>query len=182
MARANANQLIQQSGNRKPRVHIKYETWIGDAMQLVELPFVVGVMADLSGANRPEDSLADRSFTDFSAAKFGDRMKSLKPRVNMLVPSTLPGKEGDLRVDITFESMDDFSPEAIARKVKPLRLLLENRERLKNLAVHLDGKDTEQLEAILANPALLAAMASAPPPPDTPSGDAGAGDAPQENA
>lgn len=172
------NELIQESGSRKPRVHIAYKTFIGGAMKLVELPFVVGVMADLTGANKPEETLDERRFLDFSAGEFGKRMKALKPRVNMHVPSTLPGMEGELHVDITFESMDDFSPEAIARKVEPLRVLLESRESLKNLANHLDGKDTAQLEKILSDPALLAAMSSIPSQEPT----SGAGDANQENA
>ncbi len=157
---SSANRLIEQSGKRKPRVHIKYETFTGGATKLVELPFVVGVMADLTGSNRPADSLKDRRFTEFSAGEFDSRMKAMKPQAKMMVPNRLTGEEGELSVQLTFESMNDFTPEAIARQVEPLRKLIERRDKLQNLAAHLDGKDTEELEKILADPTVVAAMAA----------------------
>ena len=156
--------------NRAPRVQIEYDVELYGAQKKVELPFVVGVMADLSG--KPADPLApvqDRKFLDIDAENFDSRLKAMKPRVAFQVPNTLTG-EGNLSVDITFESMEDFSPAAIAAKVEPLRKLLEARTQLSNLLSYMDGKDNaEQLLAkALANPDLLKSLATAPKPSETP--------------
>lgn len=156
--------------NRAPRVQIEYDVELYGAQKKVELPFVVGVMADLSG--KPADPLApvqDRKFLDIDAENFDSRLKAMKPRVAFQVPNTLTG-EGNLSVDITFESMDDFSPAAIAAKVEPLRKLLEARTQLSNLLSYMDGKDNaEQLLAkALADPTLLKSLATAPKPSETP--------------
>lgn len=156
--------------NRAPRVQIEYDVELYGAQKKVELPFVVGVMADLSG--KPSDPLApiqDRKFLDIDAENFDSRLKAIKPRVAFQVPNTLTG-QGNLSVDITFESMEDFSPAAIAAKVEPLRKLLEARTQLSNLLSYMDGKDNaEQLLAkTLADPELLKSLASAPKPSETP--------------
>ncbi|MBC7156718.1 MAG: type VI secretion system contractile sheath small subunit [Rhodobacteraceae bacterium] len=150
--------------NRAPRVQIEYDVELYGAEKKVQLPFVMGVMADLSG--KPEDPLpavADRKFLEIDVDNFDDRMKSMKPRAAFSVPNTLTG-EGNLAVDITFESMDDFSPAAIARKVEPLRKLLEARTQLSNLMTYMDGKTgAENLIAqIIQDPALLSALAATP--------------------
>ena len=156
--------------NRAPRVQIEYDVELYGAQKKVELPFVVGVMADLSG--KPADPLApvqDRKFLDIDAENFDSRLKAMKPRVAFQVPNTLTG-QGNLSVDITFESMDDFSPAAIATKVEPLRKLLEARTQLSNLLSYMDGKDNaEQLLAkALADPDLIKSLAAAPKPTETP--------------
>lgn len=152
--------------NRVPRVQIEYDVELYGAQKKVELPFVVGVMADLSG--KPADPLApvqDRKFLEIDAESFDDRLKAMKPRVAFQVPNTLTG-EGNMSVDITFESMEDFSPGAIARKVEPLRKLLEARTQLSSLLSYMDGKDgAEQLIGkVLNDPELLKSLASAPKP------------------
>ena len=106
----------------------------------MQLPFVMGVMADLSGKPaEPLPPVAERKFLEIDVDNFDDRMKAMKPRVAFKVPNTLTG-EGNLAVDITFESMDDFSPAAVARKVDALNKLLEARTQLSNLLTYMDGK------------------------------------------
>jgi type VI secretion system protein ImpB len=160
--------------NRAPRVQIEYDVELFGAQKKVQLPFVMGVMSDLSG--KPAEALppvADRKFMEIDVDNFDDRMKSMKPRVEFQVPNTLSG-EGNISVDITFESMDDFSPAAVARKVDALAKLMEARNQLKNLVTYMDGKGgAEQLIAkVLQDPALLQSLA-ATPNPDAASGDAG---------
>jgi type VI secretion system protein ImpB len=152
--------------NRAPRVQIEYDVELYGASKKIQLPFIMGVLADLSG--KPADPLApiaDRKFLEIDVDNFNDRLKGMRPRVAFTVPNTLTG-EGNLAVDITFESMDDFSPDALARKVEPLRRLLEAREQLSNLLSYMDGKDgAEALVAKLLNdPSLRKALAAAPKP------------------
>jgi type VI secretion system protein ImpB len=152
--------------NRVPRVQIEYDVELYGAQKKVELPFVVGVMADLTG--KPADPLApvqDRKFLEIDAESFDDRLKAMKPRVAFQVPNTLTG-EGSLNVDVTFEKLDDFSPAAIARKVEPLRKLLEARSQLSSLLSYMDGKDGAEalISKVLADPDLLKSLASAPKP------------------
>ncbi len=161
---ASSQKFIQR--NRAPRVQIEYDVELYGAQKKVELPFVMGVMADLTG--KPVDPLApvqDRKFLEIDAENFDDRLKAMKPHVAFQVPNTLTG-EGNLSVDITFESMDDFSPAAVARKIEPLRKLLEARTQLSNLLSYMDGKDgAEQLIArALNDPTVLKALAAAPKP------------------
>jgi len=152
--------------NRAPRVQIEYDVELYGAEKKVQLPFVMGVMSDLSGkSEEPLPAVADRKFLEIDVDNFDDRMKSMKPRAAFAVPNTLTG-EGNLSVDITFESMDDFSPAAIARKVEPLRKLLEARTQLSNLMTYMDGKTgAEDLIAkVMQDPALLKSLAAAPAP------------------
>ena len=154
--------------NRAPRVQIEYDVELYGAEKKVQLPFVMGVMSDLSG--KPADPLApvaDRKFLDIDVDNFDARMKSMKPRVAFQVPNTLTG-EGNLAVDITFESMDDFTPAAVARKVDGLRQLLESRQQLANLLTYMDGKTgAEELIAnVVKDPALLKSLADARKPTD----------------
>ena len=150
--------------NRAPRVQIEYDVELYGAEKTIQLPFVMGVMADLSGkSEEPLPAVADRKFLEIDVDNFDSRMKSIKPRAAFTVPNTLTG-EGNLAVDLTFESMDDFSPAAVAQKVEPLKKLLEARTQLSNLSTYMDGKTgAEELMAkIINDPALLKALTSAP--------------------
>jgi len=147
--------------NRAPRVQIEYEVELYGAQKKVQVPFVMGVLGDLSG--EPAEPLApvdERRFMAIDVDNFDERMKSMKPRVAFRVPNTLTG-EGSLNVDITFESMEDFSPAAVARKVDALGKLLEARSQLSNLVTYMDGKaGAEDLIArILNDPTLLKTLA-----------------------
>ena len=146
--------------NRAPRVQIEYDVELYGAQKKVQLPFVMGVLSDLSG--KPEEPLpavADRKFLEVDVDNFDSRMKAMKPRVAFQVPNTLTG-EGNVSVDITFESMDDFSPAAIAKKVDALSKLLEARQQLSNLITYMDGKTgaEELISKVLADPALLSTL------------------------
>ena len=146
--------------NRAPRVQIEYDVELYGAQKKVQLPFVMGVMSDLSG--KPEEPLppvSDRKVLEVDVDNFDARMKSMKPRVAFQVENTLTG-EGNLPVDITFESMDDFSTAAVARKVDGLNKLLEARTQLANLITYMDGKTgaEELIAKVLADPALLSSL------------------------
>ena len=159
--------------NRAPRVQIEYDVELYGAEKKVQLPFVMGVLADLSG--KPTEALppvADRKFLEIDVDNFDSRMKAMKPRVAFPVENTLTG-EGKLMVEITFQNMDDFSPAAVARKVDALAKLLEAREQLSNLLTYMDGKQgAEDLIAkVLQDPALLKTVASAAKPADNAGGD-----------
>ncbi len=164
MAKASSQKFIAR--NRAPRVQIEYDVETYGSEKKVQLPFVVGVMSDLSG--KPSDPLpavADRKMLEVDIDNFDDRMKSMKPRVAFTVPNTLTG-EGNLAVDITFKSMDDFSPAAVARNVEGLNKLLEARTQLSNLMTYMDGKTGAEtlIAQVLQDPALLASLAAAPKP------------------
>jgi type VI secretion system protein ImpB len=149
--------------NRAPRVQIEYDVELYGAEKKVQLPFVMGVLSDLSG--KPAEALppvADRKLLDFDVDNFDSRMKSMKPRVAFQVPNTLTG-EGNMSVDITFENIDDFSPAAVARKVDSLNQLLTARQQLSNLITYMDGKSGAEdlLAKVIKDPALLNSLASA---------------------
>ncbi len=152
--------------NRAPRVQIEYDVEIYGSEKKIQIPFVMGVLADLSG--KPLEALpdpADRKFLEIDIDNFDARMKAMKPRVAFHVPNTLTG-EGNLAVDITFENMDDFSPANVAKKVDALNRLLEARTELHNLLSYMDGKTgAEDLIAkVLNDPALMKTLAAAPKP------------------
>ena len=152
--------------NRAPRVQIEYDVELYGAQKKVQLPFVMGVMADLSGSPaEPLPAVADRKFLEISSDNFDDRMKAMKPRVAFQVPNTLTG-EGNLPVELTFEKMEDFTPGAIAKRVGALSELLKARDQLSNLVTYMDGKGgaEELIRKVLADPTLLQALASAPKP------------------
>jgi len=153
--------------NRAPRVQIEYDVELYGAEKKVQLPFVMGVLADLSG--KPAQPLApvdDRKFLDIDVDNFDSRMKALKPRAAFQVPNTLTG-EGNINVELTFESMDDFSPAAIAKKVGALNQLLEARTQLANLLTYMDGKTgaEELIGKVLQDPTLLKTLAAVPNAP-----------------
>ena len=164
MAKASSQKFIAR--NRAPRVQIEYDVELYGAEKKVELPFVMGVMADLSG--KPAEALpnvGDRKFLEIDVDNFDDRLKASKPRVAFQVPNTLTG-EGNINVEMTFESMDDFSPAAVARKVDSLNKLLTARTQLSNLLTYMDGKGGAEnlISKLLSDPALLQAVSAAPKP------------------
>ena len=159
MAKPSSQKFIAR--NRAPRVQIEYEVELYGAQKKVQVPFVMGVLSDLSGEPAEQLSPVDeRKFMAIDVDNFDERMKSMKPRLAFRVPNTLTG-EGSLNVDITFESMEDFSPAAVARKVGALGKLLEARSQLSNLVTYMDGKaGAEDLIAkILNDPTLLKTLA-----------------------
>lgn len=171
MAKPSSQKFIAR--NRAPRVQIEYDVEVYCAQKKVQVPFVMGVMADLSGdAKDPLPPVDDRKFLNIDVDNFDERMKSMKPRVAVSVPNTLTG-EGNLQVDITFESMDDFSPAAVARKVDSLNKLLEARSQLSNLITYMDGKaGAEDLIAkALNDPALLKSLVEQGKPADEKAGE-----------
>lgn len=152
--------------NRAPRVQIEYDVEVYGSEKKVQLPFVMGVMSDLSGKPKePLAPVADRKFLEFDVDNFDERLKSMKPRVAFQVPNTLTG-EGNISVDITFESMEDFSPAAVAKKVDALNKLLQARGELSNLLTYMDGKTgaEELIAKVLQDPNLLKSLSSAPKP------------------
>jgi type VI secretion system protein ImpB len=152
--------------NRAPRVQIEYDVEVYGAEKKVQLPFVMGVMADLSGkSTEPPPPVADRKFLDVDADNFDARMKAMKPRAAFQVPNKLTG-EGNISVDITFESMEDFSPAAVAAKVDGLKQLLEARQQLANLVTYMDGKTgaEELIAKVVKDEALLKSLAAAQAP------------------
>jgi type VI secretion system protein ImpB len=164
VARESSQKFIAR--NRAPRVQIEYDVELYGAEKVIQLPFVMGVLADLSGkSEQPPPSVADRKFLEIDVDNFEDRLKSMKPSVAFQVPNTLTG-EGNLNIALTFESMDDFSPAAVARKVDSLNQLLQARTQLANLLTYMDGKSgAEELIAnALKDPTLLQALAAAPKP------------------
>ena len=149
--------------NRAPRVHIEYEVETFGSRQKIELPFVMGVMSDLSGKSEVEKkSMNDRDFVEFDMDNFEERMSAIKPRAAFVVDNTLTG-EGKMGVDLTFNKMDDFTPGEIAKQVPALKKLLDARQELNDLSVYMDGKDGAQglLEKLMADPDLLKSVIKA---------------------
>ena len=149
---------------RPPRVNITYEVELGGAQVMKELPFVVGVISDLSG--QPKDGLPrlkDRKFVEIDRDNFDDVLKSMKPRVALRVDNTLKGDGSELSVELNFEKLSDFEPESIVRQVEPLRKLLEVRGQLKDLQSRTEGNDRleEMLGEIIDNEALRTKMKEA---------------------
>ena len=152
--------------NRAPRVQIEYDVELYGAEKKIQLPFIMGVLSDLSG--KPSDPLppvGERKFMEIDVDNFDSRMKSMKPRVAFQVPNTLTG-EGNIAVDITFDSMDDFSPAAVAAKVDGLKQMLEARQQLANLITYMDGKTgaEELISKVIKDEALLNSLAAARKP------------------
>ena len=160
--------------NRAPRVHITYEDPY-NAERLIELPFVMGVMSDLSGNNPGVEKAAivDRKFLDFDMDNFDSRMAAINPGVTMRVANKLSDDPTEkMSVNLRFEKMADLSPVAVARQVPATAKLLEAREQLANLLRYMDGKVAaeDQLKKLLNDPDLMASLnakaAAAPKPAD----------------
>ncbi len=163
MAKNNSSQKFIKR-NRAPRVQIEYDVEVYGSEKKIELPFVMGVLTDLSGQSLEElPDASERKFLDIDIDNFDERLKAVKPRAAFAVPNTLTD-EGQLMVDITFESIDDFSPAAVANKVDALKRLLEARTQLSNLQTYMDGKsDAESLiHQLLQDPVLLKTLSQAP--------------------
>ena len=164
MAKASSQKFIAR--NRAPRVQIEYDVEVYGAAKKINLPFIMGVMADLSGnPKEPLPGVEQRKFLEIDVDNFDERLKNMKPRVAFQVPNKLTG-EGNLPVEVTFESMDDFSPAAVARKVDALNKLLTARTELANLLTYMDGKSgaEELVGKLLNDPNLLKSLAAAPKP------------------
>lgn len=143
---------------RPPRVHITYDVEVGDAIEMKELPFVVGVVADLSGKpDEPLPRLRDRKFVEIDRDNFNAVLKGMKPRLAFRVDNKLTDDDTKLAVELRFNSLDDFEPEQVARQVEPLRKLLDTRIQLKALLAKADGNDrlSERLQEIISNTELL---------------------------
>jgi type VI secretion system protein ImpB len=149
MAREGTQKKLERV--RPPRVNISYDVETGGAIETKELPFLMGVLADLSG--NPAEALPrlkERKFVEVTPDNFDDVLKNMKPRVQFAVANKLaPEAGGKIAVDLTFESLDDFSPEAVAKKVGPLKELLDLRTKLADLRGSLQGN--EKLDEILQN-------------------------------
>ena len=159
---------------RKPRVHITYEVEVGDAQEVKELPFVVGVMGDFSGdPTKPLRPLQDRKFTQIDRDNFNDVMASMNPGLNLRVENTLKGDGTEFAVNLAFNSIEDFEPARVAQQIEPLRKLLQTRNELRDLLTKVDR--SEDLEAILDRvlqnseelKAFSASLGIAPPAPNT---------------
>lgn len=164
MAKDSSQKFIAR--NRAPRVQIEYDVELYGAEKKIQLPFVMGVLADLSGKpTSPLPIVEDRKFLEIDVDNFNSRMKSIKPRVAFQVPNTLTG-EGNLNIDISFENMDDFSPAAVAKKNDALNKLLEARQQLSNLMTFMDGKGGAEdlIGKVLSDPALLKSLVSSAKP------------------
>lgn len=133
---------------RPPRVHITYDVQVGDAIEKRDIPFVVGVLADLSGVpDKPLPPIAKRKFVSIDRDNVNDVMKKIGPRLAFKVPNRLSEDDTKLNVELRFESMEDFQPAKVAQQVTPLRKLLELRNSLANLRSSLIGN--EKLENLL---------------------------------
>jgi len=133
---------------RKPRVHLTYDVEVGGAIQVKELPFVMGVLADLSG--KPEEALPrlkDRKFVEIDRDNFNKVLAGTKPRLAFQADNTLQGDDSKINVELRFNHISDFEPEQVANQVEPLRKLLEARDRLSDLVNKMDGND--KLEQLL---------------------------------
>ncbi|MBI5384362.1 MAG: type VI secretion system contractile sheath small subunit [Verrucomicrobia bacterium] len=164
MAKSSSQKFVAR--NRAPRVQIEYDVELYGAEKKVELPFVMGVMADLSGKPaEPLPPVADRKYLEIDVDNFDERLKASKPRVAFQVPNTLTG-EGNLSVEMTFDSMEDFSPAAVAKKVDALNKLLQARTELANLLSYMDGKDGAEalIGKLLNDPELMKSLTAAPKP------------------
>lgn len=147
---------IQQkiSRIRPPRVHISYEVETGGAIEMKELPFVVGVLGDFSG--KPADPLPrmrDRKFVEIDRDNFDNVLAGMKPRLQLGVENKLNNEGGKMAVELNFRSMEDFEPDQVVQQVEPLRRLVEARRNLSDLLAKMDGNDKlgELLEDVLNN-------------------------------
>src|SRR5262245_29443904 len=151
---------------RKPRVHITYDVEVGDAIEQKELPFVVGVLADLAG--QPKDQqprIKDRKFVEIDRDNFNQVLAGIKPRLAFRVPNRLANDESRLGVELEFRHMDDYAPEAVAQQDEPIRKLVEARQRLNELALKINTNDKleELLQDVVQNTDALKQVSAAAP-------------------
>lgn len=148
MARQSIHKKLEKV--RPPRVHITYDVEVGDAIEVKELPFVMGVLADFSGQpEEPLPRLKDRKFVEVTPDNFDQVLEACKPHLAFSVENKLSEdpNAGQLKVDLRFKSLEDFEPEQVARQVKPLKELLDLRTKLADLRGGLQGND--KLEELL---------------------------------
>lgn len=139
---------------RAPRVHLTYDVEIGDAIEMKEIPFVVGVLSDLSGKpDEPLPRLKDRKFVEIDRDNFNKVLEGMKPRLAYRVDNKLTEEDTKLAVELRFKSMDDFHPERVAGQIEPLRKMVEARQKLSDLLNKLDGNDKldELLQGVIAS-------------------------------
>src|SRR5512136_2471570 len=139
---------------RSPRVQITYDVEIGDSIEMKDIPFVVGALADLSGKpDEPLPKLKDRKFVEIDRDNFNNVLEAMKPRVAFKVDNKLTNDDTKIAVDLRFKSMDDFHPERVVQQVEPLRKLVEARRKLSDLLSKLDGNDRldELLQEVIAS-------------------------------
>jgi type VI secretion system protein ImpB len=139
---------------RAPRVQITYDVEIGDSIEMKEIPFVMGVLADLSGKpDQPLPRLKDRKFTEIDRDNFNNVLEAMKPRLAFKADNKLTGDDTKMAVELKFKSLDDFRPENVAQQVAPLKKLVDARQRLSDLMTRLDGNDKldELLQQVVSN-------------------------------
>jgi len=139
---------------RPPRVQITYDVEIGNAIQMKELPFLAGILSDLSGKpDTPLPPVKDRKFVEIDRDNFNDILRSIRPRLAFRVDNTLKNDGTKLNVELHFENIDDFTPVNVLKQVEPLRRLLEVRQKLVDLLAKLDGNDALDglLQEIVSN-------------------------------
>ncbi len=139
---------------RSPRVQITYDVEVGDAIEMKEIPFVVGVLGDLSGKpDEPLPKLKDRKFVEIDRDNFDGVLAGMKPRLAFRVDNKLADDDTQMAVELRFKSMDDFHPERVAEQIEPVRKLVETRKKLSDLLNKLDGNDKldELLQDVLSN-------------------------------
>ncbi len=149
---------------RSPRVHITYDVEVGGAIQLKELPFVVGVLGDFSGKpEQPLPRMKDRKFVTIDRDNFNQVLAGMKPRLAYKVDNKLTDDETKLGVELNFRSLDDFEPEQVVKQVEPLKKLLEARRRLSDLVHKIDGNDKldEILQQVISDTDKLKKVGSA---------------------
>jgi type VI secretion system protein ImpB len=133
---------------RPPRVHITYDVEIGDAIELKELPFVVGVLGDFSGKpDQPLPKMKDRNFVEIDRDNFNKVLSGMSPRLAYPVKNKLSDNKTQMNVELRFKSIEDFEPDNIVQQVEPLRELVKARQRLSDLLTKMDGND--RLEELL---------------------------------
>jgi len=146
---------------RAPRVHITYDVEVGDAIEMKEIPFVVGVLSDLSGKpDQPLPKLKDRKFVEIDRDNFDNVLAAMKPRLAFKVDNKLANDDTKIAVELRFKSLDDFHPEQVAQQVAPLKKLVDARLRLSELLHKLDGNDRldELLQQVLNDTEALQAL------------------------
>lgn len=150
---------------RPPRVHITYDVETGDAVEEKEIPFVVGVLSDLSGnPEQPLPPLKERKYVEVDRDNINEVLEGMKPRLTYKVDNKIEeGSDAQIGVELTFDSLDDFRPENIAEQVEPIRKLVEARKKLYNLMAKLDGNDKleELLQDVIASTDKLALIVKA---------------------
>lgn len=135
---------------RPPRVHITYDVEIGGAIELKEIPFVVGVLGDFSGKpEQPLPRIKDRKFVEIDRDNFNQALAGMKPRLAFNVPNRLTDDDSKLGVELRFTSIEDFEPDQLTQQLDPLRKLVEARKRLSDLKSKMDGN--EKLETLLTD-------------------------------